>query len=64
MHYLRQYFSKSKILRGSMRIRWDIQGGKEHGPEQSQKSKDKLVYLIFLQKVKPLWWARNNTALI
>ena len=35
MHYLRKYFSKSIILRGGMRIRWDIQGGKEHGPKQS-----------------------------
>lgn len=64
MNYLRKYFSRSIILRGGMRLRWDIQGGKEHRTQQSWRSKDKLIYLISLQKVKPLWWARNNTALI
>ena len=47
-----------------MRLSWDIQGGKEHRTEQSRRSKDELIYLISLEKVKSLWWARNNTALI
>ena len=47
-----------------MRLRWDIQGGKEHRTEQSRRSKDELIYLISLEKLKSLWWARNNTALV